>query len=405
MNTLLKFIAATQFAVVLLVSPSFATASEDVWTACGNQGQNCVIATQDRVLVRYGNLDKNNFFFFGVEGQSEVSCSNFIGNPSHDDSKQCWYNVDSSSIANGNWNKCAYEGNLCNTGTDMPMWVKYGSDATDKWLYTIQDRTFTCDDDHFGWDPDVGTKKSCWVGYPPIYPTQPAWNTCATEGNTCDLTAINYNDTSILIRYGYGPDKAWNYKLATQSDSFDCNNDNFGNPDDGPNKACGVTLYPGPVVATQGLWHQAVNCRECSSTSFTVTWGTKQSSTSTNQVTWSEGVTESVSAGIVIPPESEKSSISSSQNFAYSDSYQTSLTESYDQSSTENCGHLGNEITILYQFQTSSSADCFIGNGQCSSRTRTFDYICYSGDADKVPTPQCLPNACADTYCTECLVD
>ena len=113
-KTSLNFITAATFAAAALFASSFVAASADVWTACGNQGKNCDIATQNRVLVRYGNLDKNNYFFFGVEGESSVPCSNFIGNPSDDDSKQCWYNEDSSSIPDTQWNKCANERGACN---------------------------------------------------------------------------------------------------------------------------------------------------------------------------------------------------------------------------------------------------------------------------------------------------
>jgi len=406
MKTLLKFIAVTQFAAAVLITSSFANASDDVWTACGNQGKNCDIATQDRVLVRYGNLGKNNYFFFGVQGESAVPCSNFVGNPSDDDSKQCWYNEDSSSIPNTTWNKCADERGACNTGTDTPIWVKYGAD--DKWLFTVQNRTFTCDNDHFGWDPDVGTTKSCWVGYPAIYPSEgPDWTTCATEGNTCDLMATNYSNTGIIIRYGVGD--AWNYKIATQSDSFECNNDNFGNPDDGPNKACGITAYLASGVITEGVWNEVLTCRGANcGAKFSITWGSTWSDSVTNQQTWSASVTDSVTAGIAIPPEKASETIAYSGSYANSTTYQQSLSDSLTGSVAVTCDEPvgSDDFRAIYQFATSSAADCLTGTGQCSSKTQTQDYICYTG-AQPLPTPpQCLPNACVDgSYCTKCMTD
>ncbi|MFC1751510.1 hypothetical protein ACFL2V_22330, partial [Pseudomonadota bacterium] len=354
----------------------------------------------DRVLVRYGKLDKNNYFFFGVEGESSVPCSNFTGNPSNGDSKQCWYNEDSASIPTSSWNECASERGDCDTGVNEPIWIKYGADA--KWLYTVQSGSFTCDNDHFGWDPNKGTHKSCWVGYPLIYSPEPDWTTCATEGQTCDLTTTNFNNTGIMIRYGVN--NSWNYKIATQSDSFDCTDDNFGDPAVGTHKACGVTSYLESAVVTQGKWNKIGDCGgvQCS-TSFAVTWGSTWASSVTNQQTWSVGVTDSVTAGIAIPPEKAEETIGYSESYANSTTYQQSLSDTYSETFTVNCGTAGvDEYKAVYQFATSSAADCLTGTGQCSSDTHTQDYICYTGDQELSTPPQCLPNACANAYCTEC---
>ena len=398
-KSLLRFIIATKFAVATLFVSSLVEASGDVWTACGNEGKNCNIATLDTVLVRYGISDKNNYFFFGVEGEKNVPCSNFNGDPSDGDSKQCWYNEDASSIPT-QWNECASERDNCDTGVNDPIWVKYGADG--QWLYTVQSGTFSCDNDHFGWDPIKGTHKSCWVGYPIIYTSTPTWTTCATEGQSCDLTSTSDNNTGIMIRYG--ADSDWTYKIATQSNSFGCNNDNFGDPDKGTHKACGVTSYLESAVVTAGEWVEVDSCRgeECT-ISYALTWGSTWSSSVTNQDTWSVGVTESMTAGIAIPPEKAEETIGYSESYAHSTEYQTSLSDSYDQTLTVNCGTAGTgEYKAIYQFSTSSAADCLTGTGQCASETHTQDYICYSGTVDGAPAPQCLPNACANEYCTEC---
>lgn len=404
MKILLKFIVVIQFAVAALAAPLFVQAS-DGWVACGNQGEDCDIATKNRVLVRYGSTPNNNYLFFGVEGQSAVPCSNFAGNPSDDDAKQCWYKEDTTVIPNDQWNKCADQGGGCNTGTNTPIWVKYG--VGDKWLFTVQNRTFTCDNNHFGWNPDDGPAKACFVGYPAIFPSEgPDWTSCATQGNTCDLVSMGFANSSMIIRYGV--DDSWNYKVAIQGDSFECNNENFGNPDDGAKKSCGVTPYQGSALKSEGVWEVLLDCNGdgCAS-HVSLSSGTKWSTSVSNQQTWSVGVTESIEEGIGIPPETTKSSLSSSQEYANSTEYQTALTTSFDYTATIDCGEVNSdEYKTIYQFITESTASCLTGDGGCNSKTHTTQYICYTGDVPLDGTPQCLPNACKPgTYCVECITD
>lgn len=399
MKTLLKCIVALKITVAALLTSSLAEANTNVWVACGDQGQNCKISADDRVMVRYGNPDNSNFFFFAVEGESTVPCSNFIGNPAHDESKQCWYTENPSGIPTSGWSECSTERDTCDTGSDTPQWIRYG--AGDKWLYTVQGGTFTCDNDHFQWDPYVGTHKSCEKTGMTI---NSSWTQCATEGSTCSLSnlgGISYQDTGLIIKYGAG--NSWNYKIATQSESIDCSNGIFYDPDKGVSKSCFVTPYLQSDIITTGAWNPVAPCQGGScTTSYSITWGSTWSDSVTNQQTWSVGVTASATEGIAIPPEKAEETFGYSESYVDSETYQESLTESESQTITINCGDPSDAYVTLYQFSTSSVADCITGSGDCNSATDTQDYICYSGNEPLSTTPQCLPNACQDEYCTIC---
>jgi hypothetical protein len=239
-----------------------------------------------------------------------------------------------------------------------------------------------------------------------VLDSDPEWTTCATEGQTCDLAALDYNNTGTVIRYGVGD--SWVNKIATQSDSIACNNSVFGDPAKGEHKACEVTGYLESAVLTSGKWNTVVSCEgsKCK-TSYSITWGSTWSSSITNEQTWSVGVTQSVSAGIEIPPAKAESSTSYSAEYANSSSYQQSLSDSYDKSITVECGEAGSDdIKVIYQFSTASEAACLTGDGQCASTTHTQNFVCYTGDQPLPTTPQCLPNACVPgTYCTQCLTN
>lgn len=413
-KALLKIIV---FAQVILTSafiaPSFADDTGTNWVPCGKQDKECNLdgtADTSAVLIRYGLESKNNYFFFGVQGQDTAPCSNFNGNPSDGDSKSCWRYADDSFLPEGAWwEKCALEGGVCNFN-DNVMWVRYGAD--DKWLYTLQSNTFECSNEYFGWDPDSDGKtgKACYIGYPVAINNAQTWTTCATERETCDLTELNYNNSGIVIKYGVdnAEDDSWFYKIATQSNSFECSNEIFGDPSVGNHKSCQFYPYLLAPIETTGNWIKQVDCRgDYCDDQYSITWGSEWSDSVSNQITWTLGVTQSVSAGIQIGPLKAESSVGYSAAFANSTTYQTSMTDTYEETTSTNCGQASeNERQVIYQFSTNSAAACLTGTGMCSSQTLTQDFICYTGPANgSIPEPQCLPNACADTYCTQCLAD
>ncbi len=380
-----------------------APSAPSLWIACGSQGGSCFVNTAKPVMIRYGDETKNNYLFFSTEGVERVKCDNFIGNPSDGDSKRCWYNEAADGISDQTkWTTCAEEGDNCSTNHSNPVWVRYGDVMSRKWLYTQQSGTISCSDSYFGWDPVKGTKKVCQLGEP-VHKIPPKWTTCATEGQTCDLSAYKANNTGITLRYGNK--ESWKYFTAVQQSEIKCNNSNFGDPIKGVNKICQFTTYTATPIVSYGRWKEVVNCRgvDCG-TDYSVTWGSSWSSSITNTDTWSVGVTRSISAGVMVPPAEVSSSVSISAEYANSHTYQKSLEDSFGKTTNVSCTNDtgSSKVKTIYQFSTGSEASCLTGDGRCVSSTNTQNFICYAEDEPLPTRPICLPNACVDVYCTEC---
>ena len=126
------------------------------------------------------------------------------------------------------WTTCAVENGTCSfSGTAL---VRYGADPY--WHTGTYTNGVACNNNVFG-DPDSGIVKSCQIlGTPATATPTPVgpWTTCAAEGGTCSFSG------TALVRYGADP----YWVGGTYTNGVACNNNVFGDPDQGIVKSCQI---------------------------------------------------------------------------------------------------------------------------------------------------------------------
>lgn len=130
------------------------------------------------------------------------------------------------------WMKCSDENSTCNfKGFKM---VRYGLEGN--FSYKGAYKSIGCNNKEFV-DPIVGKSKVCEYSS-----AEYNWISCGKDGETCKFRGAKY------VRFGSGG-TAYNYKLATES--IECSEKTFGNPNGDPNKLCS---YAEEIDPNQFAW-------------------------------------------------------------------------------------------------------------------------------------------------------
>ncbi|XXF81194.1 hypothetical protein P2318_15945 [Myxococcaceae bacterium GXIMD 01537] len=366
------------------------------WTNCGSEGGNCSIPTGARAVIRYGSAS-NGFFYSGASGLTSVPCTNFSGDPAWGQGKSCAYSTDLSLLNAGTYYTVANEGQTFNVGA-TPVWVRYG--AGGRWYETVQSGPVTCSNAFFNFDPNENSTKVCQVG-DAVNMATTTWTDCAAEDSTCALGSSG-EIHGVLLRYGLNGN--WTYRI-TDVDNIACRNDRFNkDPSYDQKKLCQYAPLRRQAL-TFGKWELKVACNGCYNSQYTVQWGTERSSEQMQSQEWSTTVTTSLEEGFEIDGVSAKISYSVAQGYARSSSFTTSLSRTYGQSMSVTCGTgTGQENIRLYQFRTSTTAECLLA-GTCSGETFTTETFCAVNPPANYQGPQCLLSQCntsVNAFCTTC---
>ncbi|KGJ87946.1 hypothetical protein [Colwellia psychrerythraea] len=305
-------------------------ASEDY--PCANEGEACLIAQPlARSAVSYGAEDA--YYTIEVEGMDRVSCtSGVMGDPNIGVHKKCYTRVLTDFQRFTDWTHCANENEICDTSTgkDTPVKVRFG--VPGHWVYTWASSGHNCNAyDDIELDPKFGTVKYC--EYSPSSAMNLNFTTCAAEGQVCHIPQGSENIPSV-IRYGSGNNFTYRAYSGT---NLPCTLGSF-NHDPSPwiQKICGSAKTDTKSITNiRGRWVPLTWCDGCSSTSYKVTHGIKEGTSTAKSSSWTESLASeiSLSGGFKTPISESSSSVTITSKLSVSET--STATNSFSYTETE----------------------------------------------------------------------
>ncbi|MFY0619349.1 MULTISPECIES: hypothetical protein [unclassified Shimia] len=374
--------------------------TSDSWSNCASEGDHCYPSSKGLVTMRYG--EGENYTYIVTEGFDRIACNDFWGSPSDSSDNKCAYTTANllGVTPDDSFKKIADEGDsftLANVETvgDQMHWIRYGAEGT--WIYTVMandgSETMACTNDYFNYNPLDGTDKTCEYSQAAYYELSDpsSLQECASEGQPCD---VNSGDV-VLIRYG--AENLYNWRFIHSGNAqYECANETFGADPVQVAKRCDWMTVSPAAISTIGRWIEVTSCGGAGcSISQVISVGTSRTNTWSFTDQWQTSVTESVEESFTIAGTGDKVSEQVSISFASSAGYQTALTESVTVSTKAVCDPVDGETRWLYQFQTDTTEDC-LENASCSGTTLTTDYQCVSNPPAGYAGPECVPGYCID---------
>lgn len=208
---------------LLLPSPGAAQSSPGAppgYSLCANENAACtnVNGASGAVKIAYGAVGLGNRFVFVnvTPTNGSVTCSNSVLGEDPDPSvtKSCYVPTDPPGyiFCSNELAQCAFSG----TNT-----VAFGVNGH----FVFQNKTngVTCESSQFNnQDPDPGVAKYCFI---PVTP--PGYKVCASENQTCNVSASSLYPASVA----FGANGNFSFRSFTSSTSITCNKQSFWNLD------------------------------------------------------------------------------------------------------------------------------------------------------------------------------
>eukprot|EP01092_Planopodium_desertum_P001983 TRINITY_DN1315_c0_g1_i2.p2 TRINITY_DN1315_c0_g1~~TRINITY_DN1315_c0_g1_i2.p2 ORF type:complete len:187 (+),score=1.06 TRINITY_DN1315_c0_g1_i2:903-1463(+) len=181
-------------------------------------------------MVRFGA--EGTWTFKQMQGLNKVECDkDLFGDPLKGTKKSCAYSAAPSPLPIDGWTSCANERHTCELPAGADYWVRFGKGNT--WFFRRAEGSIKCNDDVFG-DPLQGTNKGC--EYHPGTLSRAQWNSCASEGNSCELPGDS--KYPVLVKYGANGSFVLRHVMGS---SIKCANSLFGDVSFGATKNCYIT--------------------------------------------------------------------------------------------------------------------------------------------------------------------
>ncbi|WP_420209545.1 hypothetical protein [Candidatus Electronema sp. JC] len=356
----------------VMVHETHAAHAQQKWASCAQEGNVCVVPPPLRgklISLRYGAEGKYSFKFF--KGRDSWPCNNDVnGDPAPGKKKSCQImtgNLKSiEDLPDSSWQFVANANKYVpkHTPENQLRWIRYG--AGTKWTYDIIDGSGVqkCSTAALSEvDPAPGVTKKCYLGpkLDQVKYVAGELEYCASQFSSCyDLAT-----SSSMFVFKYGSEDRWINRMMSVYDdehgaALKCDNNTFGrNPHDDARKFC----YQGalknlelPSSTTTAKWQQVGIGSGCQGGSIDheVSYGATRSEEWTTAEEWSQSVATSLSGAFMgLGP-----SIETTTAFAHSESYTKGLSTEVTRTTTFPCQCEPNTTSRIYQFQTSTKADC-----------------------------------------------